>query len=116
MVYKDLKKKYLKEKYTGVGNEIRDDYHTMSELYFNRLILFSILCSLYKDRAWKSKFHDDGNMYPNYFIVGIDTPEGQFTYHYDLKYWDLFLCKELEKAPKYDGHKSEDIVRLFSLI
>ena len=55
-------------------------------------------------------------MFDDSFIVGIETPEGQYSYHYDLKFWDLFDdIEELEKAPKYDGHMPKDITRLLSL-
>jgi hypothetical protein len=54
-------------------------------------------------------------MYPDYFIVGIKTPEGQYTYHYHIKYWDMFDVKEMAFAPKWDGHKPEDVTRLLSL-
>ena len=50
------------------------------------------------------------------FKVGIDTPEGQYSYHYHKKYWDKFKCvNELEFAPEWDGHKPEDVDRLLSL-
>jgi hypothetical protein len=57
-------------------------------------------------------------MFEGMFIVGIETPEGQATYHYDIEpYWDLFKVKELEKAPKWDGHTSNDAIkRISSLI
>lgn len=96
------------------GN-ISDGYHTFNELYYHRMILFSVICNTYKDRAWKSKLHHDGTMYPNYFIVGITTPKGDYTYHYHMENWDHFPIKELEFAPKWDGHKPEEIGRLFSL-
>ena len=41
--------------------------------------------------------------------------KGDFTYHYELKNWDMFKVKELETAPKWDGHQPEDIVRLLSI-
>ena len=50
------------------------------------------------------------------FIVGIDTPEGQFTYHYHIDNWDLFDVLELPNAPEYDGHTPGDVTRLYSLI
>ena len=87
----------------------------MSELYFNRMILFATICKLKRELCWKSKLHKDGSMYKGYFIVGITTPEGQFSYHYDLKYWDLFDVNELKRAPEWDGHTPEDIGRLLSL-
>ena len=50
-----------------------------------------------------------------WFIVGIDTPEGSFTYHYENKYWDMFKCAELEKGKPWDGHTEDDVTRLLSL-
>ena len=108
---KDLKEKGLLE-----TSLISDGYHTFGELYFHRMMLFAVICNTYNDKAWKSKLHDDDTMYDNYFIVGITTPEGDYTYHYHLDYWDTFNVKELEKAPKWDGHKPSDITRLLSLI
>ena len=55
-------------------------------------------------------------MYEDYFIVGVTTAKGNYTYHYHKDYWDIFKVKELPNAPAYDGHKPEDIDRLFTLI
>jgi len=95
--------------------DISDGYHTFDELYFHRMMLFSVVCNQNKDRAWKSKLHDDGTMYDDYFIVGIETDQGQYTYHYHMQNWSMFKVKELDKAPEWDGHKPSDIVRLISL-
>lgn len=96
--------------------KISDGYHTFDELYYHRMVLFSIICNQNKEKAWKSKLHHDGSMYENYFIVGIDTKNGQYSYHYHMENWDHFNIKELEFAPEWDGHKPEDITRLFSLL
>lgn len=96
--------------------DISDGYHTFDELYYHRMVLFSIILNQNPNISWKSKWHSDGTMYDNYFICGIKTPEGQYTYHYDLKYWDKFKVKELEYAPKWDGHKPTDIDRLYSIL
>ena len=112
----NLKEIYEIEKQYGDGCDIKDNYHSMSELYFNRLILFAVIINLNQDISWKSKLHHDGTMYDNYFIVGIDTPEGQYSYHYDMKFWSYFNCKELELAPEYDGHMPDDIGRLLSIV
>ena len=93
-----------------------DGYHTFEELYEHRMALFSVICNTYRDKAWKSKLHSDGSMYDNYFIVGITTDEGDYTYHYHLDFWDRFQVKELEKAPEWDGHKPSDYTRLFTLV
>lgn len=97
------------------NGEISDGYHTFDELYYHRMILFSVICNTYKNKAWKSWKHDNGTMYDDYFIIGISTDEGDFTYHYHKKYWNVFKVKELVKAPVFDGHTSKDIIRLCSL-
>ena len=97
--------------------DISDGYHTFGDLYHHRAILFSVVCNLLKDKAWKSKLHSDGKMFDNtMFIVGIETPEGHYSYHYKMEYWDMFDVKELDYAPEWDGHKPEDITRLLSLL
>lgn len=98
--------------------EYSDGYHTFNELYHHRAILFAVICNQFKDKCWKSLKHNDGSMYSNMFIVGIDTPEGPATYHYYTdKYWDLFDVKELPFAPEWDAHTPEDAInRIKSLI
>lgn len=88
-----------------ITGETSDGYHTFNELYHHRAVLFSVIVSCYPERAWKAKKHHDGTMYDGMFIVGIKTPSGQATYHYDvIPYWDMFKCRELESAPEWDGH------------
>lgn len=91
-----------------INGETTDGYHTFNELYHHRAVLFSVICNLFPGRAWKSKLHDTGDMFDGMFIVGIETPQGQATYHYDVDpYWDMFRVPELERAPKWDGHTPE---------
>lgn len=88
-----------------IDGDTSDGYHTFNELYHHRAVLFSVIVKAFSDKAWKSLQHHDGTMYDGMFIVGIDTPEGQATYHYDIDpYWDMFECRELERAPEWDGH------------
>lgn len=96
--------------------DVSDGYHTFEELYYHRMMLFATICHTYKDKAWKSMLHADGTMYSNSFIVGVETPEGQYTYHYNKEFYDVFNVKELDRAPAYDGHQPKDIVRLDSLL
>ena len=42
------------------------------------------------------------------FIIGIDTPEGSYTYHYENKHWDMFDCIDLPRAKHGDGHIEDD--------
>ena len=108
--YRDF---YFKAEKIG---EISDGSHSFDELYYHRMVLFAIICNTYKDKAWKSFKHEDDTMYDGYFIVGIETPKGQYSYHYQIEYWDLFKVKIIDNAPKWDGHKPEDVDRLFSLL
>lgn len=96
--------------------KMSDGYHTFADLYEQRLILSSALAKN-NPHAWKSKRHDDGSV-PfggGWFIMGFDTDEGCYTYHYELKDWDLFQCEELDKGKPWDGHTSKDVRRLLSI-
>ena len=98
--------------------EVSDGFHTFNGLYEQRMILFAALVKAYKNKAWKSYRHEDGEYCfgGGWFIVGIDTPEGSYTYHYENKYWDMFDCEELPVAKHWDGHTEEDAeTRLMSL-
>lgn len=97
-------------------SEISDGSHTFGELYHHRAILSATIFNANRDVAWKSKRHDDGEMIKGFFIVGIETPEGQFTYHYPLEYWGYFKVKKMNYAPVWDGHSSDDVGRLLSLV
>ena len=97
------------------SGSISDGYHTFNELYEHRMHLFAVICNQNKELSWKSKLHHDNTMYDNYFIVGITTPQGNYTYHYHIDHWDMFNVKELDKAPEWDGHKPSDIIRLHSM-
>ena len=98
--------------------DFSDGYHTFNDLYKQRLILSAALFNSYKQFAWKSHKHADGELCfgGGWFIVGIETPEGPYTYHYEDKYWDMFQCKELEMAKEWDGHTDKDVDRLLSLL
>lgn len=104
-------------KVSDIG-EVSDGFHTFNGLYEQRMILFAALVKAYKDKAWKSYRHEDGEWCfgGGWFVVGIDTPEGSYTYHYENKYWDMFDCIDLPRAPHWDGHTEADAeTRLMSL-
>ena len=98
-----------------ISGETSDGYHTFNELYYHRMVLFSLICNNNKEVAFKSKLHADGTMFDDYFIVGVNTPNGYYTYHYHMDDWDMFDVEEVEKAPEWDGHKPSDIRRLLTL-
>ena len=98
--------------------DLSDGFHTFRGLYEQRMILFAALVKAYKDRAWMSLRHEDGELCfgGGWFVVGIDTPKGSYTYHYEDKYRSLFDCIELPRARHWDGHTEKDAMeRLMSL-
>ena len=97
---------------------LSDGYHTFNDLYCQRMFLFAIIVNQNKELAWKSLKHEDGELCfgGDWFIVGIETPRGSYTYHYETNYWSLFDCQELEVAKHWDGHTSKDVGRLLSII
>jgi hypothetical protein len=88
-------------------SNISDGYHTFGELYEHRMALTAAVCKLIpRSESWRSKAHhpDDGPMFDESFIVGIQLPEGTITYHYNLRHWDKFDgVQELPHAPRWDG-------------
>ena len=97
--------------------DLSDGFHTFKQLYFQRMMLFATIVKQNKDKAWKSFRHEDGELCfgGGWFIVGVDTPEGSYTYHYEAKYFDLFDCDILDYGKHWDGHTEKDVTRLLSL-
>ena len=101
----------------GDIGEVSDGYHTFNGLYYQRMVLFAALVKQNKDKSWKSLRHEDGELCfgGGWFIVGIDTPSGSYTYHYEDNFWSMFDCQELPVAKHWDGHTEKDVTRLLSL-
>lgn len=104
----------------GKPDQLTDGFHTMEELYEHRRALTAVLATIgsLTGESWRSKQHhpDDAPMFEGgYFIVGMELPAGQVSYHYKLSHWDDFgAVPVLEHAPKWDGHSPDDTVeRLF---
>ena len=105
--------------------KISDGYHTFDELYEHRITLFIALCKQIQamdheygdyyehERVWKSKLHSDGTMFDDWFVMGIGKEKGkQITYHLPISKWEeaeFFVI--LEKAPEWDGHTPEDVLK-----
>lgn len=100
--------------------DLSDGYHTFNQLYHQRAVLFATIVNQNRNISWKSLKHEDGKFCfdsnGEWFIVGIDTPEGSYTYHYETdKYWDMFNCMTLDCGKHWDGHTEDDVTRLLSL-
>lgn len=102
-------------------NEISDGYHTFGELYEHRITLFIALCRIiekdpqYQDSnyaIWKSKKHSDHSELDGWFILGIGRyVSEQITYHLPISKWEECLfATELDAAPIWDGHTSNDVL------
>ncbi len=100
-----------------------DGYHTFGELYDHRITLFIALCRHMhellgienpgKFKTWRSKKHADGSSFDGWFIMGIGKEKGkQITYHLPLSRWEEthFVEENLEFAPEWDGHTSDDVL------
>lgn len=112
-----------------VGNDISDGYHTFTELYEHRITLFIALCvyvtksyirmektDCYPEenlKVWRSKLHSDGTSFDGWFILGIGKEKGkQITYHLPLDKWEeTNFADTLDKAPEWDRHTSEDVLK-----
>lgn len=116
----------------AIGNdamEAHDGYHSFGELYEHRFALYIALCkSLVKDceeckaargelrdkvEVWRSKIHSDDTSYPGWFIMGIGREAGkQISYHLPERFWDVTnFAVTLEKAPAFDGHTPNDVIK-----
>lgn len=90
----------------GASVELRDQYHTMDELYYYRMLYNAAFANATMWPAVKSKRHHDGELCfgGGWFIVVIMLPNGQISNHYKEEFWDLFQIPEVEIPPTYDGH------------
>lgn len=101
-----------------------DGYHTFDELYEHRFRLYIALCEVLlrdcghcsfatKPEVWRSKMHSDGTQFDGWFLLGIAKQEGeQITYHLPVSYWlETEFAETLERAPKFDGHTSDDVLK-----
>jgi len=97
--------------------EVSDGYHSFNDLYDQRLALSAALFNAFEELSWKSRRHADGRecFGGGWFIVGIDTPDGSYTYHYKDKDWDIFNVRELGFGKPWDGHTDKDVGRLLSI-
>lgn len=114
-----------------VTDDISDGYHTFWELYKHRIHNFIALCRTKVEleirkketaeiceteyRRWfgvlKSKLHYDGSEFKGWFLMQLETPYWQISYHLPNKYWDI--CKFAEtsdKANKWDWHTADDVL------
>lgn len=107
--------------YKSMG-DVSDGYHTFNELYEFRMLynaeFFNVLAYLHDEyrvgeRPVKSKRHSDGELCfgGGWFVVVAQLPTGQVSNHYEMQDWGLFQIDEVEKAPEWDGHTPQDVIK-----
>lgn len=96
---------------TNDTGEISDGYHTFNELYEHRHTLFIALAQSHKDIAWRARANDDGSVWDGWFVAGMHLGTGDVSYHLPIRLWrELEGIETLDKAPEFDGHKSNDVI------
>ena len=56
-------------------------------------------------------------MFDGWYIAGIGTEKGKtLTYHLPISTWEQFNAPEVGHSPEWDGHNSDDVLRLLSKI
>lgn len=90
----------------GAAEALRDEYHTLDELYEYRMLYNALAANAMPDRAVKSWRHSDGEKCfgGGWFVVYLTLPSGQVSNHYKAEHWDLFQVPEADLAPAWDGH------------
>jgi hypothetical protein len=98
-------------KVEGDASHTSDCFHTFSELYDHRCLLFIALMQSHSRMSWKSLRHSDGSTHEGWFIAGMRLPHGDITYHLPEKMFCLLHGIETRaKAPPWDGHTSQDVI------
>lgn len=99
---------------TGDPAALTDGYHTMAELYRQRMLWHAMFINLADQtgryRACKSHRHHDGGecFGGGRFIVQIIIDGHVIGQHYENEYWDLFQCDEKEHALEWEGTCPEE--------
>ena len=98
-------------------SQISDGYHTFAELYEHRHALFLALVSTMPECFVMSRCHSDGKLcfggYEWFIVIGELSTGDQISYHLPTSLWDVAEktgMRVVEKALKWDGHTSDDVV------
>jgi hypothetical protein len=109
---------------------LSDGYHSFKELYEHRFRLWIELCKgVAKDSfneglttenpVWISSMHSDNSSYDGWFMLGCEKATGeQMTYHLPNRLWPecITFARLMAKAPEFDGHTSQDVLKRLELI
>lgn len=104
--------------------KVSDGYHTFDELYDHRITLYIQLLWAIASKPgahlvpWRTITHSDGSVWDGWFILGLyKEPGRQITYHLPISRWtECEFAEGLHKAPDWDGHTSEEVLRRIKLL
>lgn len=105
-----------------IWNNVSDWYHTFWELYKHRIHLFIALCKPIKNNddecsVIKSKKHFDWSEFEWWFIIQMETPAWQISYHLPNEYWnECYFIETVDKANEWDWHDSNAVLERLLLI
>lgn len=104
----------IKTMLEGNAGKISDGYHTFDQLYKFRVLYNAGMFNSDKTllKVHKSMNHADGEpcFGGGWFVVVAYTKQGkQISNHYEMRFWDLFNCKVVDRADAWDGHTAEDV-------
>ena len=93
-------------------SQISDGYHTFSELYKHRHMLYLYICGSRSHECWRTKKDSNGVEADGWFILGWESEFGQISYHLPNEHWGLaerLNIDEVDISP-WDGHNSTDVL------
>lgn len=95
----------MSKKFEIVNNDISDGYHTFTELYEHRCLLFLNLCMKNKERCFFKKDYEE------WFCLYYEGDAGQISYHLPNEFLPI-AEKNFTHDPdhKWDGHTSSQVV------
>lgn len=86
--------------------DISDGYHTFGELYEHRHALMRALTAAHPRISYRGPV---GDHFPGWFLVGMNLPTGQISYHLPEEYYPLFGHCAADRPP-FDGHTPGNVV------
>lgn len=93
------------------NGEISDGYHTFSELYDHRNLLFINLCKTLKNDFTVYVVEEH---YEKHFLLVLHSNLGQISYHIGNEL--LYLVKDFKRRTSdehnWDGHTSDDVIKI----
>lgn len=118
--------KLIQELPSEERGKVSDGYHSFEEYNKHRDQLWIKVTEFLSSPAdinspivWRSLKHSDNTMFEGYFVLGSCRKDGsnQITYHLPISKWnECNFADTLDKAPKWDGHTSKNVLSRLKLL